>query len=75
MTENNQLEGIIAAYVQFESEEERILTRLFIFTDTLVEEVVDNQLEEYIKATLLKNLKKVKHILNVSILDTGLIYK
>lgn len=75
MTENNQLEGIIAAYVQFESEEERILTRLFIFSDTLVEEVVDNQLEEYIKATLLKNLKKVKHILNVSILDTGLIYK
>lgn len=75
MTKNNQLEGIIAAYVQFESEEERILTRLFIFSDTLVEEVVDNQLEEYIKATLLKNLKKVKHILNVSILDTGLIYK
>ncbi|MEG2293036.1 MAG: hypothetical protein RR936_04015 [Carnobacterium sp.] len=75
MTENNQLEGIIAAYVQFESEEERILTRLFIFSDTLVEEVVDNQLEEYIKATLLKNLKKVKHIMNVSILDTGLIYK
>ncbi|MDZ5759626.1 hypothetical protein RAK27_13260 [Carnobacterium maltaromaticum] len=75
MTENNQLEGIIAAYVQFESEEERILTRLFIFSDTLVEEVMDNQLEEYIKATLLKDLKKIKHILNVSILDTGLIYK
>lgn len=75
MTENNQWEGIIAAYVQFESEEERILTRLFIFSDTLVEEVMDNQLEEYIKATLLKDLKKVKHILNVSILDTGLIYK
>lgn len=44
MTENNQLEGIIAAYVQFESEEERILTRLFVFSDELVERVMDNEL-------------------------------
>lgn len=75
MTDNNQWEGIIAAYVQFESEEELIFTRLFVFSDELVEGVIDNELEAYIKATLVKNLKKVKHILNVSILDTGLIYK
>ncbi len=75
MTDTDQWEGIIAAYVQFESEEELIFTRLFVFSDKLVEGVLDNELEAYIETALVKNLKKVKHILNVNILDTGLVYK
>lgn len=75
MIESSQWDGIIAAYVQFESEEERIFTRLFVFSDELVEGITDYQLKTWMKEFIMNNIKQVKNVLHISLLDNGLIFR
>lgn len=75
MMDSEQWEGIIATYVQFESDEGLVFTRLFVFSDKLVEGLIDNQLETQIKKLLFTKFNRIKKIFNVCVIDEGLIYK